>query len=124
MEKGTETILLVEDDEAVRSLLLTVLQANGYTVLAANNAEEAVQICEEYDGELDMLLTDVVMPKKSGPQLAEHIIKLRPNIRIVYMSGYTDDAIVHHGVLDPGTAFIEKPIVPSALLEKIREFLA
>jgi PAS domain S-box-containing protein len=122
--KGTETILVVEDEEGVRGLLCTVLETGGYKVLATDDVEAALEICSEYEGKVHLLLTDVVLPKMGGPQLAEKIVSMRPDVKVVYMSGYTDDAIVHHGVLDPGTAFIEKPIAPNALLEKIREFLS
>lgn len=122
--RGTETILLVEDDESVRRLTRTVLESNGYRVLATGDADEAVRICTRHDEEIHLLLTDVIMPKMNGRQLADQITSLRPALKVVYMSGYTDNAIVHHGVLDPGTAFIEKPIAPKVLLEKIRKFLA
>lgn len=122
--RGSETILLVEDDEDVRALLRDVLEAGGYRVLATGDAQEAMDLCRRHKGEVDLLLTDVVMPRMGGRELAENIMALQPNIKVVYMSGYTDNAIVHHGVLDPGTAFIEKPIAPNVLLEKIRDFLS
>ena len=120
---GTETILVVEDDEAVRGLIRKVLQRAGYTVLDTGHPEEGIKICQEYPGDIHVLLTDVIMPKMGGRELADKIQTLHPSINIVYMSGYTDNAIVHHGVLESGTAFIEKPISPEDLLTKIRSFI-
>lgn len=122
--RGTETLLVVEDDSAVRGLLRRVLRQAGYTVLDTGDPVEALAICRDHPGEIGLLLTDVVMPKMGGREFAEKARMLRPAMRTVYMSGYTDDAIVHHGVLEPGTAFIEKPISPEALLAKLRGFLA
>ncbi|HEX9648112.1 MAG TPA: ATP-binding protein [Alphaproteobacteria bacterium] len=120
---GTETILVVEDEDGVRSLVCDVLTSAAYTVIDTGEVERAIEICRRYDGPIDLLLTDVVMPGMNGRELATAALALRPDLRVVYMSGYTDDAIVHHGVLDPGTAFIEKPVTPRALLEKIRDAL-
>ncbi len=122
--RGTETLLVVEDDAAVRGLLRRVLCQAGYTVLDTGDPEDAQRICREHPGEIALLLTDVVMPKMGDREFAEKARALRPTMRTVYMSGYTDDAIVHHGVLEPGTAFIEKPISPETLLAKLRGFLA
>ncbi len=121
---GTETILLVEDDEAVRVLLARILMEGGYTVLVADSPDAAQRLAADYDGTIDMLLSDVVMPGMGGPELARRLTEIRPNVKVVFISGYTDEAIVHHGVLDPGAAFIEKPITPRKLLEKVRQFLA
>ncbi len=121
---GTETILLVEDDEAVRVLLARILTEGGYTVLVAGDPDAARLLAIEFDGTIDMLLSDVVMPGMGGPELARRLTEIRPNVKVVFISGYTDEAIVHHGVLDPGAAFIEKPITPRKLLEKVRQFLA
>jgi CheY-like chemotaxis protein len=120
---GSATILVVEDEEGVRSLIGEVLRLGGYTVLLASDAEMAKAMCREHDGPIHLLLTDVVLPKVGGRQLAEVLVTMRPDLRVIYMSGYTDNAIVHHGVLDPGTAFIEKPISPDALLKKMQEVL-
>lgn len=120
---GTGTILVVEDEDGVRALLRDVLESGGYTVLTAGNAEEAMEICTGYQGEIRLLLTDVVLPGMGGRELSEKLLTMRPQMRIVFMSGYTDNAIVHHGVLDPGLNFIEKPIQPNELLERIAEFL-
>jgi PAS domain S-box-containing protein len=121
--RGSETILVVEDEVGVRKVIRSVLQAGGYKVLDTGDVDAVLDICRQYKGKIHLLLTDVVLPGMSGPQLAEKVTRERPEIFVVYMSGYTDDAIVHHGVLDAGTAFIEKPIAPNVLLEKIRGFL-
>jgi PAS domain S-box-containing protein len=123
VRRGEETLLLVEDEEDVRNLARDVLVESGYTVLAVTGADEAVRICEEHDGPISLLLSDVVMPKVSGPQLAARLLDLRPDLRVLYMSGYTDEAIVHHGVLEPGTMFIEKPFTPESLSGKVRDVL-
>jgi len=120
---ATETILLVEDEEIVRTLACSLLEASGYQVLVAKSGEEAIGICEEYDGQIDLLLTDVVMPRMNGKKVAEAVKALRPEIEVLYMSGYTDDAIVHHGVLDAGTNFVEKPFTVAVLTSKVRETL-
>ena len=116
-------MLVVEDEEDVRGLARDVLVEGGYTVLVAATAEDAVRICEEHGSPISLLLSDVVMPKVSGPQLAQRLVDLRPELHVLYMSGYTDEAIVHHGVLEPGTAFIEKPFTPEGLCGKVRDVL-
>ena len=116
-------MLVVEDEEDVRGLARDVLVEGGYTVLVAATAEEAVRICEDHESPISLLLSDVVMPKVSGPQLAQRLVDLRPELHVLYMSGYTDEAIVHHGVLEPGTAFIEKPFTPEGLCGKVRDVL-
>jgi two-component system cell cycle sensor histidine kinase/response regulator CckA len=123
VRRGAETLLVVEDEEDVRGLARDVLVEGGYTVLVAATAEDAVRICEEHESPISLLLSDVVMPKVSGPQLAQRLVDLRPELHVLYMSGYTDEAIVHHGVLQPGTAFIEKPFTPEDLCGKVRDVL-
>jgi PAS domain S-box-containing protein len=118
----SETILLVEDEEIVRRLVRETHKMNGYNVLEAANGNEALAIFERYDGPVQLLLTDVVMPGMGGRELVNRITPMRPQMKTLYMSGYTDDAIIHHGVLE-GTAFIQKPFTPNDLAERVREVL-
>jgi signal transduction histidine kinase len=120
---GRETILLVEDEEGVRELARDILRANGYTVLEARNGNEALLISERHQGPLDLLLTDVVMPRMSGCELAERLGPLRSDLSVLYMSGYTDDAVIRHGAFGSGTAFLQKPFTPAALAQRVRETL-
>ncbi len=120
---GTETILVAEDEEEVRQLVRKTLQEKGYTVIAAPHGEEAVQLFNSYNGKIDLILTDVVMPKMSGRELANRIRSAHPDMNILFMSGYTDNAIVNHGILDKETNFIQKPFTPKSLLNKIRTVL-
>jgi two-component system, cell cycle sensor histidine kinase and response regulator CckA len=121
--RGSETILLVEDEDVVRGLARKILEQAGYYVLDTRSGDEAIRLCHELPGPIHLLLTDVVMPEKSGKEIAECLAKLRPLTRVLYMSGYTDDAIVHHGVLDSDVEFIQKPFTPVALARRVREVL-
>jgi CheY-like chemotaxis protein len=121
--RGTETILLAEDDEQVRSIVVSVLLRQGYHVISAQNGGEALLLSETHSGAIDLLLTDVVMPTMSGPELAKRLAATRPDMKVLCMSGYTDDSIVRHGVLESGVAFIQKPITPTLLMTKLREVL-
>jgi NO-binding membrane sensor protein with MHYT domain/nitrogen-specific signal transduction histidine kinase len=120
---GTETVLLVEDDAVVRQLAERSLQMRGYRLLVAGHADDAVRISRQHVGPIHLILTDVVLPGTSGPKLAARIAEQRPEIRVLYMSGFTENAIVHHGVLDADTEFIQKPFTPAALAAKVREVL-
>jgi two-component system cell cycle sensor histidine kinase/response regulator CckA len=121
--RGTETILLVEDDRQVRELAGSVLTACGYTMLLADSAPAVISKCDEHRGAIHLLLTDVVMPRSGGREVAKQVTARRPGIKVLYMSGYTADAIVHHGVLDAGTSFLQKPFTPASLASKVREVL-
>ncbi|HMJ13200.1 MAG TPA: PAS domain S-box protein [Polyangiaceae bacterium] len=121
--RGTETILLVEDEEQVRTVVLNVLRRQGYRVIAAQHAGEALLLCERHPQKIDLLVTDVVMPQMSGPELAKRLQAVRPEMKVLCMSGYTDDSIVRHGVLETGVAFLQKPITPGVLARKVREVL-
>ena len=118
---GSETVLLVEDEAGVRDLVSAILGQAGYTVLEARHGKEALLISEGHHGPIQLLITDVVMPEMSGKELAHRLGSLRPELKILYMSGYTDDAIVHHGVLDPDTPFLAKPFTPAGLIRKVQE---
>jgi PAS domain S-box-containing protein len=120
---GTETILVVEDELALRELACVLLQEAGYTVLESSGVEDAIAIAKDSDRTVDLLLTDVVMPRLDGCELANQLVALRPNLKILFMSGYTDDVIVHRGVLKHGTVLVQKPFTKATLLRKVRETL-
>jgi signal transduction histidine kinase/ActR/RegA family two-component response regulator len=120
---GSETVLLTEDEDAVRLLAKRVLTRSGYRVLAARGGAEALELAEQHEGEIHLLLTDVVMPGMSGRELAQRLLPLRPGIRLLFTSGYTEDAIVRHGVSGQETAFLPKPFAPASLAQKVREVL-
>lgn len=120
---GTETILLVEDEPGVRALARETLQLQGYTLLEARHGIEALLASNQHPGPIHLLVTDVVMPQMSGREVAGYLVAQRLNLKVLYMSGYTENAIVHHGVLDPGTFFLQKPFTPEALAHKVREVL-
>jgi len=124
LPRGTETILLVEDDAALRRMATSLLVRLGYTVLTAANGAEAVTLQEIHgDTSIDLLFTDVVMPHMNGKELSERVLALSPNTKILFTSAYTENAIVHQGVLDKGVALLQKPFTPSALAHKLREVL-
>ena len=120
---GSETVLLAEDDEAIRTLGSRVLGALGYNVLVARTGGEALRIVAEYAGRIDLIATDVVMPEMNGSQLVERVLEARPGIRVLFMSGYTDDEVVRRGVIEGQTAFLQKPFTPDLLAHKVREVL-
>jgi len=121
--KGSETILIAEDDPGVRELAVNVLKDQGYTVLEASNGQKALEISQSYTGPIHLLITDVIMPEMSGQELAEKLSTEHPEAKILYMSGYTDDFILHHSLLEKDLEFIQKPFSPSILLKKIRKVL-
>jgi len=121
--RGTETVLVVEDAAAVRAVTRQVLERQGYTILEAPNGEVALHVAAMHHGPIHLLLTDVVMPVLSGRQLAERLVQLRPETRVLYASGYTDDSIVRHGILEAGIAYLQKPFTPDGLARKVRDVL-
>jgi PAS domain S-box-containing protein len=121
---GGETVLVVEDEQAVRDLTVRILQQLGYTILTASSGAQALEISAAHEGHIDLLLTDVVMPNMSGRQLADQILESRPDTRILFLSGYTENTVVHHGVLDAGVDFLPKPFSRENLSRKLREVLA
>ena len=121
---GKETILVVEDEFSVRRLATIILQKNGYRVLEAEDPEEAVRIAVADRAHIDLLLTDVIMPEMNGRELYKRIAACRPHIKVLFMSGYTDDVIAHHGVLDEGLHFLQKPFSVQALTDKVDDVLA
>jgi len=120
---GAETILLVEDEARVRKLILDVLTDRGYKVLEATRGREAIRLAKTHAGAIDLAVVDVVMPEMSGPELIRQIAGLRPHMRVLYISGYTEEAMVHHGIPESGIAFLQKPFLPDALAGKVREVL-
>ena len=121
--RGTETVLLCEDQQEVRSLTHRILVAHGYDVLVAASGEEAVELAQAWPGAIDLLLTDVVMPGMSGPKLVRQLAPIQPAMKVLYVSGYADEAIVRHRVVEPGMAFLQKPFTSDLLARKIREVL-
>jgi len=122
--RGTEAVLLVEDEDSVRGLARSVLTTYGYCVLEAANGSEALLLSERFTGPIHLLLTDVVLPKLGGREVADRLTATRPAMRVLFMSGYTENAIVHDGTLDPDTAFLQKPFIPERLARKVREVLS
>ena len=120
---GSETILVVEDTDMVRTLTCEILKRHGYTVVEARNGRDALDTAQRYHGPIHLLLTDVVMPEMGGPELVGRLAPTRPGMRIVYMSGYTADALDHQGMREEGIEFLPKPIGLEALVRKVREVL-
>jgi len=123
LQTGTETILLVEDEDGVRALTRQLLQKQGYSVLETRHGGEALLLCERHQGSIQLLLTDVVLSQMSGRELAQRLAVLRPEMKVLFMSGYSEEAIVQHGVLNSGTAFLQKPFTAESLSTKVREVL-
>jgi CheY-like chemotaxis protein len=121
--RGSETILLVEDDERVRSLAYTILRKYGYNVLEAPGAGDAFLLCEQHPSPIHLLLTDMVMPRMSGRQLATRLLSVRPAMKVLWMSGYADDVAMRSGALGATVEFIQKPITPEMLARKVRSVL-
>jgi DNA-binding response OmpR family regulator len=120
---GSETVLLIEDDATLRDLLCEILEAAGYTVLVADSGATALRIAEEYSGAIPLIVTDVIMPGLSGRQAAETVKAARSEVDILFISGYTSEAIAKHGVLEPGAKFLSKPFTTEDLLRKVRDVL-
>jgi two-component system, cell cycle sensor histidine kinase and response regulator CckA len=121
--RGTETVLLVEDDAGVRGVAQVALRMHGYVVLEADSGSDAIRAAEEHAGPIHILLTDVVMPGMGGREVAGAVRARRPEIKVVYMSGYTDDAVVRHGIVEATDAFLQKPFAPLSLARKVRAVL-
>jgi CheY-like chemotaxis protein len=121
--RGTKTVLLVEDAAAVRAVTKQVLERQGYTVLEAPNGEAALRLGQKHHGPIHLLLTDVVMPLVSGRQLAEQLAPARPDMKVLYASGYTDDSVVRHGILEARAAYLQKLFSPEVLARKVRDVL-
>jgi CheY-like chemotaxis protein len=120
---GTETVLVVEDDASVRNLVDRTLKQHGYKVLTARAPAEAVAMVGRGNGTIHLLLSDVILPQMSGSTMASALAQWQPRMKVLYMSGYTDDAVIRHGVLDEGVAFLQKPFTSQALMRKVREVL-
>jgi len=122
-KRGSETVLLVEDDEAVRELTEEILNSQGYRVISANGPKQAEEIAAAQGEEIDLVLTDVIMPTLSGRELVKRLMAMNSKLRVLYMSGYTDNVIAQGGVLEEGLAFLQKPFTPRILMQKVREVL-
>jgi CheY-like chemotaxis protein len=122
--RGSETILLVEDEDGVRALSRHVLQGCGYTVLEARDGAEALRIAEQHRERIDLLVTDVVMPRTGGREVADRLAEMQPRVKVLFVSGYMDDAVVRHGIREAEEAFLQKPFSATSLAVKVREVLA
>jgi len=123
LPQGTETVLLVEDEKGVRELAREYLEMTGYTVIEAENGHTALELAALHSGPIHLLMTDVVMPGISGRELSERVKAIRPEIRVLFMSGYTDQAVVHHGILESDAVLLQKPFTVAALAAKLRDIL-
>jgi PAS domain S-box-containing protein len=123
MPTGAETVLLAEDEDRVRALARLALQSSGYTVLEARDGQEALEVCQRHPGPIHLLVTDVVMPRMSGGELADRLAPLRPGLKVLFLSGYADEALLRHGVAQGERAFLQKPFTPAVLARKVREIL-
>jgi len=121
--RGTETILLVEDEEPLRKVIIELLTQIGYSVLSAANGKEAMEVAASHAGKIHLLITDVIMPEIVGPELAQQLCALRPDLKVIYISGYTDGTLAPEGVLQPGTVLVSKPFSVRLLSAKMREVL-
>ena len=121
--RGTETILVVDDEESLRTVVVDLLGQLGYHMLSASSGPEALKVSEEYPGKIDLLLTDVVMDGLQGPEVAERLLKTRPEMKVVFVSGFTDGSLAPDGVLKPGTVLVQKPFTIRVLSAKLREVL-
>ncbi len=121
--RGTETVLVVEDEESILSLARTILERQGYRVLAALNPAEALELAQGHPERIDLLVTDVIMPGMNGKDLSQKLRDLKPGFKSIFMSGYTADVFAHHGVLDQGIHFLQKPFSVTTLAQKVREVL-
>jgi CheY-like chemotaxis protein len=122
--QGMETVLLVEDEDLVRRVVASILRKKGYTVLEARNGQEALSLCAHTQGQIDLLITDVIMPEMNGRQLANRITQKHPEMAVLYMSGYSEDIVAHRGILEAGIDFIDKAHVSSHLARKVRQVLS
>jgi CheY-like chemotaxis protein len=120
---GTETILLVEDEDSLRAVVADTLRANGYVVLEAHDGSNGIEFAGRFDAPIDLLLTDVILPGATGREVAHRLLAFRPEMKVIYMSGYTDDFIADHGIVDPETVLLEKPFPIALLLLRVRETL-
>jgi CheY-like chemotaxis protein len=123
MPRGAETILLAEDEDLVRGMTRDMLEMCGYTVIEAVDGVDALGVCERHDGPVHLLITDVVMPRMGGRELADRVSSVRPETRVLFISGYTENTIVHRGVLDAGVTLLQKPFTPEALAQRVRILL-
>ncbi len=121
--RGTETILLVDDEESLRTVVVDLLRQLGYQVLSAGSGKEAITLAEAHPGKIDMLVTDVIMDELPGPELADLLLAVRPDIKVIFISGYTEGALSPDGVLKPGTILVQKPFTIKILSAKVREVL-